>query len=453
MLYWQRVRLTDAMEGWRRRDPRAAIIPNDPFGYGFPTGPYDRDNAIEETLVGLNAEVNQRIAGTVVQLWTLGGEWSGNRTRQYAGGADNCPRLPARLPAPFGPRPCALLHTNQADMPQVNGNQWALWVQNEILFVQGRYALVPLVRYDHYQQRPQQSRRYAANPNVQGLPPAASDGRFSPTLLGSWHAQEQLTLYAQYGYGFKAPSATQLYMNYGGAGTYLRLGNPFLKPEISKGAELGAKVGNEESGATFSLFDNRYQNFIDNKVLLGPTSPTWQPAWATQYPLGVYGTLNRARVRIYGTEASARWKFAPGWRVWTSLAWAVGKDESSGQYLNTVAPLKAVLGLRHDRERWGVSALFTAAARRNKVAHPEATAPAPYADFQAPGYGTVDLMGYWLPAPIKGLRVQGGVFNLFNKKYWEAINVPTAGNSALPRPVDGYTEPGRSVRIALTYQL
>ena len=51
----------------------------------------------------------------------------------------------------------------------------------------------------------------------------------------------------------------------------------------------------------------------------------WQPAWAGQYPLGVTGTVNRARVRIYGAEASAHWKFATGWRTWGSLAWAVGR--------------------------------------------------------------------------------------------------------------------------------
>ncbi|CAB3648731.1 hypothetical protein LMG26696_02704 [Achromobacter pulmonis] len=69
-----------------------------------------------------------------------------------------------------------------------------------------------------------------------------------------------------------------------------------------------------------------------------------------------------------------------------------------------------------------------------------------------PGYGVVDLMGYWRPASVKGLQVQAGVFNLFDKKYWEAINVPTAGATALPRPVDEYTEPGRSLRVSLTYQ-
>ena len=64
----------------------------------------------------------------------------------------------------------------------------------------------------------------------------------------------------------------------------------------------------------------------------------------------------------------------------------------------------------------------------------------------------MDLMGYWRPEAVKGLQLQAGVYNLFDKKYWEAINVPTAGAMQIARPVDWYTEPGRSLRISLTYQ-
>ena len=81
--------------------------------------------------------------------------------------------------------------------------------------------------------------------------------------------------------------------------------------------------------------------------------------------------------------------------------------------------------------------------------YPNPTAKAPNADFQAPGYGVMDLLGYWRPEAIKG-RCRP-VCNLFDKKYWEAINVPTAG-AKIARPVDWYTEPGRSLRISLTYQ-
>lgn len=452
VIYWQRLQLDSSLSGVRSVDSRAYAIPGDPFRYGYPSGPYGRSNSIRQTMFGANAEITKRLTGaTVSQLWTVGGEWYGNKTEQYSSGYDNCPVIPPGTRAPMGPRACDMLHTNQADVPQSKGNQWALWVQDEFSFADGRYTIMPALRYDHYEQKPQSTPGYESNPNAGPLPPTNSGSRFSPKLLATWKAADELSLYAQYAYGFKAPSPTQLYTNYGGPGTYLRVGNPYLKPETSKGWELGAKIGSDSLGGAVSLFDNRYQNFIDG-VPLNASSPQWQPGWTGQYPLGVTGNVNRAKVRIYGAEASAHWKFSPGWRTWGSLAWAVGKDEGTGQYLNSVAPLKAVLGVGYSRDVWGVDALLTTALKRNKVEYPEASATAPNADFQAPGYGVVDLMGYWRPAAVKGLQVQAGVFNLFDKKYWEAINVPTAGAIAIPRPVDWYTEPGRSLRVSLTYQ-
>lgn len=453
VVYWQRLQLDSSPNGIRSVDSRAYIIPGDPYRYGFPSGPYGRSNSIRQTMFGANAELTKRLAGaTVSQLWTVGGEWYGNKTEQYSSGYDNCPTIPPGLRAPFGPRACDMLHTNQADVPQSKGNQWALWVQDEFSFADGRYTIMPALRYDRYEQKPQSTPSYESNPNAGALPPSNSGSRFSPKLLATWKAAEELSVYAQYAYGFKAPSPTQLYTNYGGPGTYLRVGNPYLKPETSKGWELGAKIGSDSLGGALSLFDNRYQNFIDGDVPLNAASPQWQPGWAGQYPLGVTGNVNRAKVRIYGTEASAHWKFSPGWRTWGSLAWAVGKDEGTGQYLNSVAPLKAVLGVGYSRDVWGVDAMLTTALKRDKVEYPEATATAPSPDFQAPGYGVLDLMGYWRPAAVKGLQVQAGVFNVFDKKYWEAINVPTAGAIVIPRAVDWYTEPGRSLRVSLTYQ-
>lgn len=452
LVYWQRMRLDNALDGVRSVDSRARIIPGDPYRYGFPSGNYGRNNSIQETSFGVTAEASKRFAGTVSQEWRFGGEWAGNRTEQYSGGYDNCPTIRPGLPAPFGPRSCDMLHTNQADMPKSNGDQWALWMQDELSFVDGRYTLTPALRYDSYKQTPQASGAYENNGNATALPPSSSGNRFSPKLLGAWKVQEDVQLYAQYAYGFKAPSPTQLYTNYGGAGTYLRVGNPYLKPETSKGWELGSKLGNDDLGGAVSFFDNRYQNFIDRNVPLDSSSPLWQPGWAGQYPLGVTGTVNRAKVRIYGAEASAHWKFSPGWRTWGSVAWAVGKDENTGQNLNSVAPLKAIVGVGYGRDVWGVDAMLTTATRRNKVEYPNASPGASNPDFRAPGYGVVDMMAYWRPAAVKGLQVQVGVFNVFDKKYWEAINVPTQGAIALPRPVDWYTEPGRSARVSLTYQ-
>ena len=82
----------------------------------------------------------------------------------------------------------------------------------------------------------------------------------------------------------------------------------------------------------------------------------------------------------------------------------------------------------------------------------EPTADAPYPDFKAPGYGTVDLGAYWQPKFAKGLHVQVNLINAFDKKHWQALNVPTQGTSALSRDIDYYSSRGRYGMLSLRYE-
>ena len=95
--------------------------------------------------------------------------------------------------------------------------------------------------------------------------------------------------------------------------------------------------------------------------------------------------------------------------------------------------------------------MFTGAARRSQVEYPDPVPEMPQADFQAPGYGVLDLTAWWQPEQVKGLRVQAGVFNVFDKTYWNALDVPRS-NARGAAPLASYTEPGRNVKVSLTYQ-
>jgi len=231
-------------------------------------------------------------------------------------------------------------------------------------------------------------------------------------------------------------------LNYGAPGTYLNVGNPELRPEISRGLELGMVAGNNALNGLVRIFHNRYRDFIDTGYAVAPGDPHWNPVWEGQYPMGVTMAVNRSRVRIYGAEASGHWQINPNWYSRASIAWARGKDTRTNQPINTVAPLKAHIVAGYEQANWGTEAQFTLAARRSRVANDES-------DFQAPGYGTTNLTFWWTPSSVKGLNLQAGVYNLFDKKYWDALNVPNSGRSLAP--VDYYTEPGRSIRLALSY--
>jgi hemoglobin/transferrin/lactoferrin receptor protein len=440
-LYWLETERVDGNDGLRSVDSRAGIIPGDPFQYGYPSGRYERRNRIEETLWGLNGEAGRTIdlAGLPNRL-TLGGEYYHIGVEQHSGGVDNCPTPPTTRPAIFGPRLCDFLHSNQADMPEVQGNTVGLYAEDEIALLDGRVKITPGLRLDWYELNPQETAAYRDNanvgPNGGDLPPSSSDSALSPKVLVSWQALEEVTFYAQWAKGFKAPTADQLYLNYGGTGTYLRLGNPDLKPETSSGYEIGARLGDDDLGGSITWFDNWYRNFID-AVDVDPES-VGVPSGT--YPLGVSAYENRARVRIYGIEAAAHWRFGDGWRSWASLAWAVGRDEGEDIYLNSVPPLRAIVGLGYDAASWGADASVTMATKRDKVEEDS--------QFKAPGYAIVDLTGWWEPERLNGVRIQAGVFNLFDRKYYDALNIPDSPT----QPLRYYTEPGRSVRVNLTYK-
>ncbi|WP_394060990.1 TonB-dependent hemoglobin/transferrin/lactoferrin family receptor [Alcaligenes sp. WGS1538] len=441
--YWQKAEQEGVQHGWRNQDARGNIIPRDPFQYRYPYGYFSRGNLVRESGHGLVAEASGH---TPFGIWRAGGEALLSRARQYSSGQDNCPPANPFLPAPFGPRACEFLHTNQSDMPLVKGEQWSLWGEHEFQFAQGAYSLTPSLRLDSWRFQAHSNTDYQSNPNagIPSLATKADDQRLSPALMAQWHAASDLSFYARYGYGYTAPTASQLYLNYGAPGTYLRAGNPELKPEISRGWELGGQWGDDRKGVRLSVFHNNYKNFIESEVVIDPDSPQWNPAWTGRYPMGVTAVANKARVQIYGAELAGHWMLTPQWRLRSGLSWARGKDRDSGLPINSVAPLGGMAALAYLQPRWGAELALHASAKRERVEDPAR-------DFQTPGFGVWNLKAWWEPQQVDGLRVQIGVYNLFDKYYWNPLDVPRAGGRD-SWPVAAYTSPGRYARLNLAYQ-
>lgn len=435
-LYWQHLEKADKQQAYRISAPK---------------GNYMRNNNLQKDMYGMTGSVSKLFTtGFVNQKITVGGEWYQLNAKQKSTGYDNCPNL-TTAPPPWDPNfpaymACTNLHTNQADMPKTHGQQWAVYLADEISFNQGEFVLTPAIRYDYYRHTPQNTSSYKAGNTLANLTAERNkDHKVSGSLAGQWKVAEKATLYASWSQGFKAPDPTELYMNYINNGIgYATLGNAKLKPEESNNFELGANLGDENLGGSVSVFYSKYKNFIDTVSVDSATSTALglNPAI---YRYGVTRWENRNKVKIYGAEARSHWQFATNWKLWGSAAWAVGKDQKTNQHLNSVAPLTAIFGLGYSKNNYGGDLMLTTATKRNKVETDT--------DFKAPGYGVVDLTAYWEPKQVKGLRLQAGVFNLMDKKYWNALNVPDSQDSATSlQPYDFYSEPGRSFRVSATYQ-
>ncbi|MBA8878699.1 TonB-dependent hemoglobin/transferrin/lactoferrin family receptor [Phyllobacterium myrsinacearum] len=432
-VYWTQQTLNNTTDAIRVPDARARAIRGDPFRYGFPSGVYKRDNELNLDAYGFSGYViKEAEIGNIKHKFRIGAEIYRQDWHQYAAGVDNCPNVDwTKIGQPMGPQTCRMLHANSSDMPDVQSTGFGIYAEDDIELFNGRLTLTPGGRFDWYEHSPQSTAAYERGPNYDGtLPGSNSDSRFTPKLRATYHATSDLDFYAQWAQGFRAPSAQELFQNYGAPGSYASVGNPDLKSETSNGFEIGTKFENAKYGLSASVFNNYYRNFIDTVTIAPPGG---------EYPVGgITGYANLDRVQIYGAEISGHVNFAEKWVTWASVAWSEGKNTETDEYLNSIPPIRAIVGLGYNADSWGADVSLTMAAARDKVST---------GGFVAPGYGIVDTTAYWEPKFAKGMKIQGGVFNVFDKKYWTATDVPNSINLAAS---DRYAEIGRSFRISLT---
>ncbi|KRB50804.1 cation transporter [Rhizobium sp. Root708] len=375
---------------------------------------YLRDNEMEEGSFGITGgAISQFDTGYIDHELRFGGLASISNTTSY-----------------LTARPASIVTFSQADMPDVDGGKVGLYVEDEMKFGDSGFALTPGTRFDWYNYDPKISEGFRENAGLAlfGMQPSQDGVRLSPKLLATYDLTPEVQLFAQWAMGFRAPTVNELYINFSNPPSgYAYLGNPYLKPETSQGFEIGATYNSNDLTAKLTLFHNKYKNFIDN------TDPVVDPVSG----LNVTTFYNRAHVNISGVEAKARKEFANGFNMSGSLAYAYGKDEDTDELIPTVAPFKAIVGVGYAAETWGTDLAFIGAA---------AVSDRSSASFKPPGYGTMNLTGWWEPEQVKGMRVQAGVYNIFDKTYYDAIAV----RDAITQPREYYSETGRTFKISLT---
>ncbi|MCP1636992.1 TonB-dependent hemoglobin/transferrin/lactoferrin family receptor [Kerstersia gyiorum] len=375
---------------------------------------YERNGQYRQSLYGLSALASKQLTGTVSNRISAGGEWWQSRTEEFAAGYPESSTI------------------NLRTVPKTKITQFGLFMEDEIGFLHDQVSLTPGIRYDHYEQNPLSDTTLEQQ---NGTAVKQRDSRFSPKLLATWYATDNVTLFVQYAQGFRAPNLVEVNGQFSNTSSpyygYTLHPNPDLKPETSSGYELGARWNSSQASASLTFFDTRYKNFINMEGWPDDANPAF-----THYQF-----QNVNRVRIYGAEAQGQWQFARNWDVWGSLAWSQGRNREDNSYLNSISPLKTVLGLRYSQENWGAESILTLARKRDKVKDDTT--------FKAPGYGTLDLIGWVTPPEAKGLRLQAGVFNLFDKKYWRSINVQDISSTSAG--LDMYTEAGRNVQLSVSY--
>jgi hemoglobin/transferrin/lactoferrin receptor protein len=326
------------------------------------------------------------------------------------------------------------------DFPVSTTTTTALFVQDEIVFGDGTFRLVPGLRVDRFDLDSESDPIFAEdNPGVELVDLVETS--VSPKLGAVWRLSETWSAFGGYARGFRSPPYNDVNLGFTNlAFGYTAIPNPELKPETSNGFELGLRHGGSFGWFSVSAFHNDYRDFIESLRFIG----------MNDQGLMVFQSQNVSDARIQGAEFKGGLDFAAlspalaGWSARLSLSWQRGDDRSADVPLNSVDPARAVLGVGYEADAWGVELVGSFAQGKDRLAELSPGQPA----FAPPGYGLFDLLAHWDFAP--GATFNLGVFNLADRKTWDWADVPgVAANSPV---LDRYTRPGRHAGLSLQVQ-
>ncbi|UVL39210.1 TonB-dependent hemoglobin/transferrin/lactoferrin family receptor [Pseudomonas sp. B21-040] len=340
-----------------------------------------------------------------------------------------------------------------SDFPDPTINTYSLFAQDQISW--GNWTFLPGARYDYTQLKPHVTDEFLATADQSGNGVVSEDTKtwhqLSPKLGTTYRFNDNYTWYGQYAEGFRTPTAKALYGRFENlAGGYQVAPNPDLEPEKSKSYETGLRGQFEAGTLDVAVFYNKYRDFIDeNAITPGYTETTFQ-------------SNNIAHATIKGVELKGRLNLdnfgAPnGLYTQGSAAYQYGRNDDTGQPLNSINPLTGVFGLGYDQDNYGALLNWTLVKRKTRVDSTSFKTPdGTSTQFKTPGYGVLDLAGFY--KVTDDVTVNAGLYNLTNKKYWQWDDVrgyDSVGEASVTQPanLDRLTQPGRNFAVNLVWDI
>ncbi|TDV55631.1 hemoglobin/transferrin/lactoferrin receptor protein [Pseudomonas graminis] len=339
------------------------------------------------------------------------------------------------------------------DFPNPTITTYGLFAQDQIKW--GDWTLMPGARYDYTALDPDATDSFLKSVNLRSKSEFDDSTkkwhRLLPKLGLTYAFNDAYTWYGQYAEGFRTPSAKALYGRFENTrGNYVVEPNPDLKPETSKSYETGLRGHFDEGTFDLALFYNTYRDFINEDAVIPAKSTTT-----------TFQSNNIKHATMKGVELKGRLNLdsfgAPeGLYTRGSLAYLYGRNNDTGQPINSINPLTGVFGLGYDQNNYGGLLNWTLVKRKTRVDSSNYYAPDGATRFKTPGFGLVDLTGYY--KVTDDVTVSGGLYNLADKKYWlwddvrGYDNVGEAGATA-PANLDRLTQPGRNFAVNVMWNI
>lgn len=326
------------------------------------------------------------------------------------------------------------------------------WILSDV------WSLTFGLRYDQQRLRIAPDAIYL-DPDADGIdkpsPAPVSNDAWSPKIAATWRFRPDYALSLGYSWGFRAPPYDSV--NFGFANTqlgYMTEPSPDLRPEYSRSTEIKLERTTASLKWSATAYYTRYVDFIELETLCPGSLPECStlPPGITQ----LFKSVNLPNATIQGFEASLQQRIGDHWRMRGSLTYTHGRDLNDNP-IDSIDPLKGVIGLAYARPTWEVEAVLTLVdAKHERDARVETSVLTGSTrirrQFLPDGYGALDLRAHWQFA--KTGRASFGVLNVFDKKYVQWADVPVYDPNHVRdsgRGPDRYSQPGRNFAVSLNY--
>ena len=308
---------------------------------------------------------------------------------------------------------------------------------NDRLELNEKTTIVFGARYDGYELTPTPDDLFYANAQSTNELYFIDDSEVSMKLGFLRNLSEEVSFYAQYAEGFRAPDFQSANLSFTNLAFRYAVGTSTgLKPEESEGYEFGFKGVTDNMSWTLAFYDNDYENFIDTYI------KGRSPQGITLYE---YGNLDE--VEIKGVEFEMNADLSDNLQA--SLGFSVPDGNKNGEQLVSIDSEEAILGLvwNSNSGKLKLSGYANITAGSHDNLPPSCGRSGCNPLLALSGTTTIDVYGSY--ELTSNLKLRFAIRNLTDESYWNWASVQ--GKSSTDTNLDIFMEPGRNMSMGLKY--
>ena len=307
-----------------------------------------------------------------------------------------------------------------------------MFVNDEITLLNGKLIVTPGARFDMYEMDPNGAL------NAEGEAYRKFDENHVSLNIGAlYKLGETMSLFAQYGQGFKVPAYDLAYIDHDNSiYGYKIVPSDDLSPEESDTFELGLRGHQGDFYFNAAIYHTKFDNFLATKLIRTETSLNRYTGEEAQ--VLVYQYQNIDAVTIDGIEVGAQYHLDHNISLFANATYQDGKDDETDDYITSISPLSGTAGISFNGEQLSAELILNWADRMDKVNE---------GDAEIAGYGTLDLLASY--EITTDLRINFAVTNLTDKEY---VRYNSAAGHKVDADLAYLTEQGRAASVNVSYQ-